>query len=96
MLDLDTFLTTLYVLVDDSITSQPPADWQAYHAHLRQIVEVAHSTWTEQFRLDDERPHALDGFLARLAAIAALHNACIWINRQLGREPLAFADLIDW
>lgn len=73
-----------------------PADWRAYHAHLRQIVEVAHGKWTEQFRLDDERPHTVAGFLARLAAIAALHNACIWINRQLGRAPLAFADLIDW
>jgi hypothetical protein len=38
----------------------------------------------------------LEGFLARLAALAALHNACIWINQSLGREPLAFADLIDW
>jgi hypothetical protein len=73
-----------------------PADWQAYHARLRQIVEVAHGKWTEQFRLDHERPHTLAGFLARLAAIAALHNVCIWLNRQLGREPLAFADLIDW
>lgn len=73
-----------------------PADWRAWHAHLRQIVEIAHSKWTEQFRLDDERPHTLAGFLARLAAIAAMHNTCIWINRQLGREPLAFADLIDW
>jgi hypothetical protein len=52
--------------------------------------------WTEQLRLDEERPHTLSGFLARLAALAALHNACIWFNRQLGREPLAFAELIDW
>ncbi|GEM_PF-3160979 len=68
----------------------------SWHAPLRQIVEVAHSKWTEQFRLDDERPHMSDGFLARVAAMAAVHNAGIWINRQLGRESLAFADLIDW
>lgn len=73
-----------------------PRDWQEWHARLRQIVEVVHGKWTETFRLDDERPHTLEGFLARIAALAALHNACIWINRSLGREALAFADLIDW
>jgi hypothetical protein len=73
-----------------------PPDWRHWHARKRQIVETAHGKWTEQFRLDEERPHTLDGFLARSAALATLHNACIWLNRQLGREPLAFVDLIDW
>jgi len=26
----------------------------------------------------------------------ALHNFCIWLNLRLGRDPLAFADLLDW
>jgi hypothetical protein len=73
-----------------------PREWREWHARKRQIVETAHGKWTDQFRLDEERPHTLDGFLARFAALAALHNACIWLNRQLGREPLAFAELIDW
>jgi hypothetical protein len=73
-----------------------PQDWCKWHAHLRQIVEVVHSKWTEAFRLDDERSHTLNGFLTRIAAMMTLHNVCIWINRSLGREPLAFADLIDW
>jgi len=30
-----------------------------------------------------------------LAAKAALHNFCIWLNQRLGRPNLAFADLID-
>lgn len=73
-----------------------PGDWRGWHARLRQIVEVVHGKWTEVLRLDDERPHTLDGFLTRFAALAALHNVCIWINRSLGRAPLAFADLIAW
>ena len=73
-----------------------PIDWRRYHARLRQIVAVVHGKWTEQLRLDEERPHTLDGFLARFAAMGALHNVCIWINRSLGRAPLAFADLVDW
>jgi len=48
------------------------------------------------FRLGRPRPHALDGFQARLATKVALHNFCLWLNMQLGREPLAFADLLDW
>lgn len=73
-----------------------PSCWRRWHARLRQIVEVVHGKWTEVFRLDEERPHTLSGFQARFAALVALHNACIWINRSLGRPPLAFADLVDW
>jgi hypothetical protein len=73
-----------------------PWEWRTWHARLRQIVEVVHGKWTEVLRLDDERPHTLEGFQSRFAALAALHNACIWINRSLGRESLAFADLVDW
>jgi hypothetical protein len=52
-----------------------PRPWRRDHARLRQGVEAVHSTWTGQFRLDDERPHTLSGVLARVAAIAALHIA---------------------
>jgi hypothetical protein len=31
-----------------------------------------------------------------LAAKMALHNFCIGLNKQLGSEPLAFADLLGW
>jgi hypothetical protein len=31
-----------------------------------------------------------------LAAKMALHNFCIWLNAQLGRPRLAFADLVAW
>jgi hypothetical protein len=31
-----------------------------------------------------------------LAARVALHNFCIWLNEQLSRPRLAFADLLSW
>jgi hypothetical protein len=31
-----------------------------------------------------------------LAARVALHNFCMWLNGQLGRPRLAFADLLGW
>ena len=65
-------------------------------ASLRQIVETVFAKLTNTFRLDRERPHHLVGFSARLAAKVSLHNFCHWLNRSLGRPPLAFADLLGW
>jgi Transposase DDE domain len=65
-------------------------------AGLRQMVETVSEKLHHTFRLDRERPHQLAGFQTRLAAKAALHNFSIRLNGQLGRQPLAFADLLDW
>ena len=71
-------------------------DWRRWLAGLRQIIETIYEKLLNTFRLARERPHALDGFQAHLAAKVALHTFCIWLNGQLRREPLAFADLLDW
>ena len=65
-------------------------------AGIRQIVETVYNKLINTFRLDRERPHDLVGFQARLAAKVGLHNFCMWLNKELGRPLLAFADLIDW
>jgi len=73
-----------------------PKPWRHWLAGVRQIVETVKEKLHHTFRLDRERPHALSGLQARLAAKMALHNFCIWVNEQLGRPRLAFADLVDW
>ena len=73
-----------------------PPPLRTWLATLRQVVEAVNAKLHQTFRLEHERPHALSGLLARLTAMAALHNFCIRLNRQLGRPELAFADLIDW
>jgi hypothetical protein len=73
----------------------PPA-LRRWHAGLRQVVETVYDKLHHTFRLRQERPHELTGFQARLAAKVALHNFCLWLNGHLGRDRLAFADLIDW
>ncbi len=75
--------------------SWPPA-LRGWLATLRQMVETVNEKLLHTFRLERERPHLLQGFLARLAAMAMLHDFCIWLNRRLDRPDLAFADLIDW
>jgi len=73
-----------------------PKKLRRWLAGLRQIVETVNEKLHHAFRLDRERPHALAGFQTRLAAKAALHNFCIWLNLKSGRQPLEFATLLDW
>jgi hypothetical protein len=63
---------------------------------LRQIIETTIDKIINWFRLMQLRSHTLSGFHVQLAAKTLAHNICIWFNLQLGRPPLAFADLIDW
>jgi hypothetical protein len=77
-----------------------PSGWppplRRWLAGVRQIAETVHARLMDSFGLTRDRPHAYDGFFARLAAKVALHNFCCWLNRRLGRPVLAFADLLDW
>lgn len=65
-------------------------------ASIRQIVETVYDKLFNTFGLRGERPREPSGLRARLAARAAPHNFCIWLNEQLGRPWLAFADLLGW
>lgn len=73
--------------------SKPLRRWSA---RIRQTVETVYDKLVNWFNLGQHRPHEMSGFQAHLAAKMALHNFCIWLNLQLGRSPLALADLIDW
>jgi hypothetical protein len=65
-------------------------------AGIRQIEESVYDKLFNTFGIWRERPHELQGLRSRLAARVALHNFCIWLNDQLGRPRLAFADLLGW
>lgn len=73
-----------------------PAACRRWLKRARQVVESVFDRLLFTFRLHRERPHALEGVRARLAACVALHNFCLWTNHQLGRPLLAFADLVAW
>lgn len=73
-----------------------PPPLRRWLATLRQMVETVNDKLHHTFRLAHERAHTLRGVQTRVAAMATLHNFCIWVNRQLGRPDLAFADLLDW
>jgi hypothetical protein len=73
-----------------------PKRLRRWAASIRQIVESVYEKLHATFGLRAERPHELQGLRARLAARVALHNFCIWLNDQLGRPRLTFADLLGW
>lgn len=73
-----------------------PGALRRWVAARRQIVETVFDKLQHTFRLGLDRPHEFSGVQARLAAQMALHNFCIWLNRQQSRPGLAFADLIAW
>ena len=62
-----------------------PKGLHQWLAGIRQMVETVFDKLHHAFRLDWERPHQLEGFQTRVATQVALHNFCIWLNRQLGR-----------
>lgn len=73
-----------------------PKRLRRWAASIRQIIESVYEKLHDTFGLRRERPHDMAGLRARLAARVALHNFCIWLNEQLGRPRLAFADLLQW
>jgi hypothetical protein len=70
--------------------------WYRSLSGFRQIIETVHNCLVNVFRLENERPHSIQGFFSRLSAKVALHNFCIFLNRNLGRPSLQFADLLGW
>lgn len=147
MLDRDTFLTPLSVMLDDFDQRHQPdphlpsvgqsvcgvylvdtgfegARWHQHWKHaygtvvigcprrtspqawpkpvcrwlagVRQSSETVLEKWDRAFRVEGERPPALGGFQARLAAKVAWYNCCFWLKQHLARPPLAFADWMDW
>lgn len=72
-----------------------PKQRRRWLAGIRQVVETVTARLLATLGLEGERPHALTGLQARLAAKIGLHNVGVWLNRRLGRPDLAFATLID-
>ena len=73
-----------------------PKGLRRWAGSIRQIVESVYEKLHATFGLRAERPHELEGLRAPLTARVALHNFCIWLNDQLERPYLAFADLLGW
>lgn len=70
--------------------------WKTWLAGIRQVIETVNERLLFTCGLDRERPHALDGLQARLAAAVGLHNLRCWLNQRDERGLLRVADLLEW
>lgn len=71
-----------------------PKRLRRWHASHRQIIESVHHFLLDRCRLETDRRHSLDGFLAALAAKIGLYHVCLHINQVLGRPLLSYAGLL--
>lgn len=74
----------------------PGKAWLSWLSSIRQLIESCFDKLFNFCRLGNHRPHEITGFQANLAASIALHNFCVFLNRQFARPALSFADLLDW
>ena len=74
------------------VWSKPLRTWLA---SKRQVIEAVNDRLLFRCGLNRERPHTLDGLLARVAAAMGLHNLRCWLNRRDGRGLLQVADLLE-
>lgn len=65
---------------------------ESWSQGLRQVIETVFERLLMRCSLVRERPHALSGLLARVAAAVGLHNVTVLLNRRFGRPDLAFLD----
>jgi hypothetical protein len=72
-----------------------PKPLKTWLAGMRQVIETVCDRLLFTCGLDRERPHALDGLQARLAAAMGLHNMRCWLNHRAGRGFLQVADLLE-
>jgi len=79
----------------DSARAWPKA-LRRWLAGIRQVIETVTNHLLSTFGLAHERPHALDGLLARMAARVGLHNFCCWCNHDHDCGLLQTADLLEW
>ena len=89
MLDVDTFLTTLYVICDEFCQSHRPQHKRrpGPEASLSEGEVITLSIFARCSWFASER----DFYRSTPRAIF-----CIWLNDQLGRPRLKFADLMGW
>lgn len=71
-----------------------PKPWRRWVAGIRQVIAAVNDRLLFTCGLDRERPHALDGLQARLAAAMGLPNLRCWLNQRAGRGFLQVADFL--
>lgn len=84
------------VVTTDGVQGPEAAAARRQHAGWRQVVEQVNALLTHHLGLAAPRARTLWGLRTRIAAKLVAVNLGIWLNRLLGRPPLALATLFSW
>jgi hypothetical protein len=76
------------------MTEHHPPALLKFCRRIRKIVETVGSHLTERFRVDSIRVHDLWHFQHRLIRKVLSHTAMVFLNLQLGRDPLDLDGLV--
>ncbi len=77
-----------------NMTEQHPSALLKFCRRIRKIVETVGSHLTERFAIDALRVHDLWHFQHRLIRKVLAHTVMVFLNLQMGREPLDLDGLV--
>ena len=81
--------------VRSNMTAEPPPAFRQFGSRVRKIVETVGSHLTERFAVDAIRVHDLWHFQHRLIRQVLSHTVMVFLNLQMGRDPLDLDGLVS-
>ncbi len=80
--------------VKSNMTEEHPRALRKFCSRIRKLVETVGSHLTERFAVDSIRVHDLWHFQHRLIRKVLAHTVMVFLNLQLGRDPLDLDGLV--
>jgi hypothetical protein len=78
-----------------NMTEAHPTALRKFCARIRKIVETVGAHLTERFAVDSIRVHDLWHFQHRIIRKVLAHTVMVFLNLQLGRDPLDLDGLVS-
>ncbi len=91
---LDRYGVKVVAPAKSNMAEQHPRSLQKFCSRIRKIVETVGSHLTERFAVDSIRVHDLWHFQHRLIRKILSHTVVVFLNLQMGRDPLDLDGLV--
>jgi hypothetical protein len=92
---LDRYAVKIVTPAKSNMTEEHPRSLRQFCSRIRKIVETVGSHLTERFAIDAIRVHDLWHFQHRLIRKVLSHTLMVFVNLQMGRDPLDLDGLVS-
>ena len=92
---LDRYAVKIVTPTKSNMTEEHPRSLRQFCSRIRKIVETVGSHLTERFAIDAIRVHDLWHFQHRLIRKVLSHTLMVFVNLQMGRDPLDLDGLVS-